>query len=138
MQQLKVEALSAETYYIKYFDSINFGYNCLEDVDSRVGYVTSEETKKKQSETRKRFYLNNNHYYLGKHREEDTKQKISKTLTGKFFGEAIYNSKLLNSQRIEIIDLSDAGSSQRELAKLYKVSQWSIFNIIKNRKRLGK
>lgn len=129
------DSLDAEIYYIKFFDCIKNGYNCLEDANSRIGYITSEETKAKQSFSRKEFYKKNNHFYFGKIRDDSTKQKISKTLTGKYFGEDIKNSKLTNSQRIEIIKLSDLGESQRSIAKKFNVSQWSIFNIIKYRKR---
>jgi group I intron endonuclease len=126
-------ALEAESYYIVFFDSIINGYNCLEDVDSRIGYITTEDTKNKQSVSRIKFYETHSHYYYGKLRDEDTKQKISKTLTGKFFGEKAGNSKLTNIQRLEIIKLSDSGLSQREISKLFNISQWSIFNVLKHR-----
>jgi group I intron endonuclease len=131
----ETEALEAEKYYISYFDSISFGYNCLEDVDARIGYVTSEDTKKKQSISKIEYYKTHDHYYEGKHRDEDTKQKISNTLIGKFFGEKIGNSKLKDYQRLEIIKLNDEGLSQREIAKIFNVSQWSIFNVIKHKDR---
>jgi hypothetical protein len=65
--------------------------------------------------------------------KEDTKQKISQSLTGKFLGEKAPSSKLSDQQRLEIIKLSDDGLTQRVLSKMFNISQWSIFNVLKNR-----
>lgn len=133
---LEQESLDAEKYYINYFNAINYGYNCLEDVFSRKGYVTSEKTKQKQSISRLNYYADgNNHPLLGIPRNEITKEKISVNLTGKHFGEKIGNSKLKDLDRIKIINLSDQGHNQRDIAKIFKCSQWSVWNVLKTRDR---
>lgn len=79
----EIDALKAETYYIKIFNSIEFGYNCFEDISCRIGYVASDETRKKISiaktgtvhseETKKKMSI----AHFGKYVSQETRDKMA-------------------------------------------------------------
>lgn len=101
-------ALDAESELIVKLDTIKNGYNCLVDVESRVGYVVSEETKLKLSiahtgkkdsiETRRKKSA----AQMGRPVLPETRQKLSKAHTGKVVSDATKKklSALLNGKRI--------------------------------------
>lgn len=64
-----------ETFYIKYYDCINNGYNISDGGQHKK--LMSEETKKKISEAQKGEKGN----MYGKHHSEETKAKISKAVS---------------------------------------------------------
>ena len=100
------EAKWLENYLICYYRTyVGFkdckGYNCTLGGDGKVGWETSEETKRKQSEAHKgNQYAKGKHhteearrkqseskkgnqYFKGKHHTEETKRKQSESLKGR-------------------------------------------------------
>ena len=92
----KEDLVEREQLWIDKLNSCGEGYNILPHAGSSLGYVFTEEAKRKMSESSKRENLSvktrrklseslrgENHPFYGKHHTEETKQKISKALTGK-------------------------------------------------------
>ena len=64
------------------------GYNMTDGGDGTVGHIHSEETKEKMSIKAKERYANpENRYWLGKHRDQETRDKISRGNKGKLVGD---------------------------------------------------
>lgn len=64
------------------------GYNMTDGGDGTVGRIYSEETREKMSIKAKERYANlDNRYWLGKHRDQETKDKISRGNKGKLVGD---------------------------------------------------
>ena len=66
-----------EPYFINEYDSYHGGYNATMGGEGVFGYSFSEESKRKMSERRK-----GHKYNLGQICTEETKQKLSKAMTG--------------------------------------------------------
>ena len=101
----ELEAINKEKFVIKYYSTYNpnFGYNMTFGGES---YKHTEESKKKSSEAKIGLYVgeNNpnygnhalqgeNHPFYGKQRNEETKEKISKSLKEYFEKEGVHPMK---------------------------------------------
>ena len=101
----ELEAINKEKFVIKYYSTYNpnFGYNMTFGGES---YKHTEESKKKSSEAKIGLYVgeNNpnygnhalqgeNHPFYGKQRNEETKEKISKSLKEYFEKDGVHPMK---------------------------------------------
>jgi group I intron endonuclease len=138
------ECLKAETYWIRHFKSTNrkYGYNLAAAGMGSSGFQLSQKTKDKisrankglkRTESMKKFRSDNmlgskNHFY-GKTHSEEMKIKLS--------GENSKSAKLSSNQVNDIIYLfnNKIHSSQRQLSKMYCVSQQHISRIINRLRR---
>lgn len=71
------ELMEKEKYWIKKLDTVKNGYNSHEGGMYRKEYHQSEETRIKNSERMK----GKNHFNWGKHLSEETRKKISKSVS---------------------------------------------------------
>lgn len=108
------EACNMEQYFIKYYDSINNGYNILEGGQGSLGRKCSEETKRKISKANS----GENNWLYGKHCPEYLKEKISIANKGKIFTEEHKNK------------LSVSHVGKHELGDNLKAKKVHIDNII--------
>lgn len=72
LQKLKRVLNAMEIAYIKFYDSYNCGYNCTLGGDGHLGFKVSEETKQKISKSN-----------TGKKRSAEAKLKMSEIQKGK-------------------------------------------------------
>lgn len=75
------ELNEAEKFYIDFFDSANSEHGYNKTLGGE-GMIPNEETKEKISKTLKGKYCGEKHPKYGKRLSEETKQKISKALSG--------------------------------------------------------
>lgn len=138
------ECLRAEIYWIKYFNSIdrNLGYNLTEGGTGSSGFKLSEEAKIKISQanfglkrtnefkiTRSQNMTGSRNHFYGKTHSEKTKLKYS--------GENSKSSKLSANQVNDIINLfTSKAYSQKQISKIYNVSQQHISRIVNKKCRV--
>jgi group I intron endonuclease len=72
----KENLIIREQHYIDLYNSCKNGYNCAPKAGSNIGLKLSQETRDKVSK-------NNAKFWSGKERDKETKDKISKKLTGR-------------------------------------------------------
>lgn len=104
------------------------GKRCSPDTEFKKGRKYSIEEKTKMSESRRG---NKNHMY-GKAHSADTKQKISKTLIGKYKAENSPNSKINQEIADNIRYKRILGFTQKQLSDEFKLSKTQIYAIIRN------
>lgn len=136
LQNVNVEdldyILDIETAWIRYYDSANQnkGYNIQKIGGSNRGIKLSEETKKKISRKGKE------HCWYGRQHSEESKEKMSKSLTGKFKGSKNPNckykyedfnevKKMLNEGKKNIEISIKTGISPTEISKIKLGKHWS-------------
>lgn len=117
----------AEKYWISFFNSKNpkLGYNLTEGGEGNSGRIISDETRLKMSESHKGA----KNYLFGKTIPEETREKFSKAKIGRYEGSNNPNSKLGNSDIVDIRNLRQQGWLLRELAAKYDVGTTIISDI---------
>lgn len=84
--------LEYEKYYISEFKTKRpNGYNLTDGGDGSHGFKHSEETKTKISGIRREYYKNNPHPAFGKNVNEETRERISKSLSGRKLSDEMKN-----------------------------------------------
>lgn len=138
-------------YIIKYNTQLvnNYGYNITDGGDGSVGYKPTTETLKKLSISHiGKKWTSNQHTImsslpppmLGKNHTQETKNKISASLSGrkipsniisKFSGENHGKAKLTKQEVLEIRNLYTTGKySQSQLGKIYNISKSTVAKIL--------
>ncbi len=124
-----------EIYWIKYYNSLEAGYNSTLGGEGTSGFTHSDETKNKMkgrvisNETKEKVSKANTIRVIS----SKTKKKMSKSHIGKSEGEMNANSKLKEKDVINIIKLFSEGVTTTEIFKLYSVSMGSIRDIVSGR-----
>lgn len=145
-----------EIEYIKYFNSIKYGYNISSGGDGTVGRKVSEETKRKIGEK-------NRINMTGRHPTEETKQKMSESQTGRTHNKESIEKmrksksgipkteehknklrnaalgkkkkKILNECTVkEIRKLYENGKTNRELSEMFNININYMYSITSKRK----
>ncbi len=98
--------------------------------NSNYGRHPSQETRNKMSLSHRNKNKGDKHYNYGKHLSKETKEKLSKVNKGRFSGERSPNHKLSIKNIEEIKMLLDSKIYQKDIAKIYGVTQ-SIISRIK-------
>ena len=124
-----------ERYYIELYDTINNGYNC--ESGGNENKIVSDESKQKMSEVKKGKYCGKNSPMWGKHRNDETRIKISKahdkrkitvsqyTIEGVFI--ASYES-IHEAQRLTNIDRATISRCCKGIQKTAGGFKWSYKN----------
>ena len=126
----------------------NYGKHCSEEAKKKMseansGKHHSEETRKKMSEAK----LGKNHPMYGKHHSKEARKKMSEARRGKhpseetrkklskiFSSEKGNNSKLMENQVFEILDLYyNKNKTQIDIAKIFLVNNATISYIVKGK-----
>jgi|ERR1035437_8457487 group I intron endonuclease len=124
----EVESLQAEIKFIAQYQSNNneIGYNLTVGGESIVGYIFTDEAKRKISEAKKGKGIGKPFYGNG---DAATRQRVSKM----FRGENGPNSKLKDWQVIEIKKMILDGLSCVKIAKIFGVGKSAIADIRRGR-----
>ena len=120
----KEQALELESELMKWYDSVENGYNSSEYGSGH--YKRSEELKRKLSEA----HTGEKAYWYGKHHSEESKQKISESMTGekaywygKHFSEE-HKNKISSSMGINgILQFSKDGEFIAEYPSIMEASR---------------
>ena len=99
----KEQALELEAELMKWYDSVDDGYNT--SAFDNYKYKRTEESKKKMSESR----TGEKSYWYGKHHSGETKNKISASLTGKH-----------NSPQKSVLQFSKEGDFIAEYSSIHE------------------
>ena len=99
----KKDALNYEAFLIAMLDSVDNGYNT--SAFDNYKYKRTEETKRRMSESQ----TGEKSYWYGKHHSEDTKNKISASLTGKH-----------NSPQKSVLQFSKEGDFIAEYSSIHE------------------
>ena len=121
------ELNESEIKWIKYYDSMNNGYNLCEGGNQTDGFHHTQEAKNKMSKAKKGKYTGEDNHFYGKHHSEETRNKMSKNHAN-FKGGNHPNSK-------KIICLQDnlIFNSLSEASKYYGISQATLSShLVKN------
>jgi group I intron endonuclease len=114
-----------EQMYIADYDSYRSGYNLTLGGEGTIGYVPTEETRRKLAELR-----------VGWKHSEETKAKQSKARIGKpnhsVSGEKHPSAKLTDTQRLEIALIYEtSNTSLSEIARMYDINKASAYSVVK-------
>lgn len=110
----KTKCTEREQHWIDFHNAANdeYGYNICPKASSRLGCVTSDETKKKLRES-----------CLGKTRSKESKQKMSKN-------NEKYTYKIITPDNEEIII-----TNLKQFCKEHKLSQGNMWEVTKNKRK---
>lgn len=147
-----------ERYWISYYDSHNpeKGYNLTQGGEfGCLGYLHSEETKKKIGEATSKRQRGSDNWIFGKDHPKEVRDRITEKMkrsmstaeykkkTSSLFsgeknpmfgrtGDKSPHSKLNAEQKQDVLSLIRDGKSDREIALLFDVSRFTIMRIRKS------
>ena len=124
----------ANALEIIYIKRYNPKFNYTIGGEGIRGYKHSPETRNKISKSLKGKYTGEKHPRYRKHLSDDYKKKISNSLKGRFSGEESphYREDVPPSEQLYLENKN--GLSQRKIAKKYNCSQTLVFERIKKYK----
>ena len=119
----KKDALNYEAFLIAMLDSVRNGYN----ISSYSGgtYKRSDETKSKISAS----LSGEKHYMYGKHHSEESKKKISDSMTGKVFTEEHRKNMADSKPKNPVLQFSKDGELIAEYSSLHEAERNTGCNI---------
>lgn len=133
-----IEELNEKEFeFIRKYNSINpNGYNQCEGGGNTVGYIHTDEAKKKMSKAKSEMYLGENNPFYGKTHTDEAKKKMSEKRKGRKLTEE-WKKNISNSctkKKVINIDTGEVFNSVKEASEYYNLKDTHISRVCKGKR----